>query len=48
MEAAQAAPQALRYNATAHTLVRQILNRQRRTRTNTLHQLAVRAEVLES
>lgn len=47
LEAEQTAPEAVRYNVVARELIRELLVRQRRTKTSTLHRLAVRAGVLE-
>ena len=47
LEAEQVAPEALRYNVMVRELVREMLVRQKRSRTNSLHRLAVRAGVLD-
>lgn len=47
LEAEQTAPEAVRYNVVARELIRELLVRQRRMKTSTLHRLAVRAGVLD-
>jgi transcriptional regulator with XRE-family HTH domain len=47
MEAEQVAPEAVRYNVVVQELIRELLVRQKRTKTSALHRLAVRAGVLE-
>jgi hypothetical protein len=47
LEAEQVAPEAVRYNVMVRELIRELLLRQRRTKTSTLYRLAVRAGVLE-
>jgi hypothetical protein len=47
LEAEQVAPEAVRYNVVVQELIRELLVRQKRTKTSALHRLAVRAGVLE-
>lgn len=47
MEAERTAPEMVRYNVMARELVREMLARQRKSKTSALHQLAVRAGVLD-
>jgi hypothetical protein len=47
LEAERTAPEALRYNVMVREMVREMLARGKRTRTNALHNLAVRAGVLD-
>jgi hypothetical protein len=47
MEAERIAPQAVRYNVIVRELIREMLARQKRAKTSALHQLAVRAGVLD-
>ncbi len=47
LEVERVAPQAVRYNVAVRELIREMLARSRRTRTNALHNLAVRAGTLD-
>jgi hypothetical protein len=47
LEAEQMAPEAVRYSVVVQELIRELLVRQKRAKTSALHQLAVRAGVLE-
>jgi hypothetical protein len=47
MEAERVAPEAVRYNVMVRELVREMLARQKRSKTSALHRLAVRAGVLD-
>jgi hypothetical protein len=47
MEAERVAPEMVRYNVMARELVREMLARQKRSKTSALHRLAVRAGVLD-
>jgi transcriptional regulator with XRE-family HTH domain len=47
LEAERTAPEALRYNVVVREMVREMLARAKRTRTSALHNLAVRAGVLD-
>jgi transcriptional regulator with XRE-family HTH domain len=47
MEAEQTAPEMVRYNVMARELIREMLARQKKSKTSALHRLAVRAGVLD-
>ena len=47
MEAERIAPEAVRYNARVGELVREMLARQKKSKTSALHRLAVRSGVLD-
>jgi hypothetical protein len=47
MEAEQVAAESVRYNVVVRGLVREMLTRQKRSRTSALHRLAIRAGVLD-
>jgi hypothetical protein len=47
LEAERLAPEAVRYNVIIRELIRELLAREKRSKTSALHSLAVRAGVLE-
>jgi hypothetical protein len=47
LEAERVAPEAVRYNVIISSLIRELLARERRSKTSALHSLAVRAGLLD-